>query len=78
MANQPVPDQAGNYQIGNADYINGWLTYMVFHIIEEVLSTLVLDIVHERAFLRCQGTAVFWICETRINFVCQPKGQSCA
>ena len=61
MTNQPVLDQAGNVQIRRARYTNNRPTYVMLHVIEKVLQSLVLDIVHKWGFLRCQRRTVFWI-----------------
>src|ERR1700691_4953363 len=77
LANQPVSREAVNSQIRNTSYMNSLLTYMMLHVIEEVLSSLAPNIVHEWAFLRGHGRAIFWICEACVQFIRCPESHRC-
>jgi hypothetical protein len=76
-ANQPVPPRAEYDHVNYATDIRCWLTYVMLDIIKEVLQSLVSDIIHECTFLRCQGGAVFRICETCMDLAYRSEAHTC-
>jgi hypothetical protein len=51
ITHQPAPDLAKRNHVRNVGSINGWLTYVMFEIVENIRESFVPNVIHEWAFL---------------------------